>query len=654
MTARLREATRPHEPLTDAPMRLLGGARQAFTNAASSFALGFLAILLLGANSAGYWPTAWGWASLALLFVAGFAVALRSDIRVSRAGVVVLAGLSALLVWTLLSSTWSSSPTQPVLSGERLLVYVAAVAAVLVVVRAQSYRHLLAGTWAAVVLISGYGLLTRLFPERLGTTDLTAGYRLEAPLGYWNALGIFTVMGALLSFGFAARARHPVVRALAGATTVVLLPTMYFTFSRGAWISLAVALVVLIAMERRRLQMITTILVVAPWPAIAIWRASHTRALTTTTTSIASESSAGHRYFLALVLLGVAAGAASYALAVVASRVHPTRTEARAYTATLVAAAVVGVAFVFARFGSPIQIVDHAYRGFVGQSTAPATDLNNRLFNLAGGERIPQWKIAWRDYASHPLLGSGAGTYARYWNQLRPAPSQVINVHNLYLETLAELGPVGLLVLVSALAAPFFAAIRARRHTLVAAATAAYAAFLIHAAVDWDWQMPAVTLVALFCAGAIVVSVKDDRSERLRMTPRWRVLAAVVVVGLAMAAFVGLRGNQELAASRDAAAASNWAASASAARSAADWAPWSSQPPQLIGEAQAATGDLAAARASFADALAIDRADWTVWLDLAIASGGSGRARALSQALRLNPLSPEIASWRAATAPVAK
>ena len=615
--------------------------------------MGFVTILALGANSAGYWPTAWGWASLALLFVVGFAVVLRGDIRVSRPGLVVMAGLLALLAWTLLSSTWASSATQPVLSGERLLVYVAGIGAVLVVVRAQSYRHLLAGTLAAVVLISGYALLTRLFPERLGTTDLTAGYRLEAPLGYWNALGIFAVMGTLLALGFAARGRHPLVRGVAGATTVVLLPTMYFTFSRGAWLSLAAALVVLIVMERRRLQMITTILVIAPWSALAIWSASHTRALTTTTTTIASESSAGHRYFLTLMLLFVTAGVAAYALAVIATRVHPTRTESRAYAATLGFVALLGVAAVLARFGSPIQMVDHVYRGFVGQSATSTGDLNHRLFNLAGGERIPQWKIAWRDYTSHPLLGSGAGTYARYWNELRPAPSQVINVHNLYLETLAELGPVGLIALVCALAAPLVAAVRARRHTLVAAAAAAYAAFLIHAAVDWDWQMPAVTLVALFCAGAIVVAVKDDRADRLRIASRWRVGVVIVVAALGLGAFVGLRGNQELSGSRNAAAASNWSASAAAARSATDWAPWSSQPPQLVGEAQAATGDLSAARRSFAAALAIDDTDWSVWFDLALASSGPARAHALSQALRLNPLSPEIASWRAETAPAA-
>ena len=119
--------------------------------------------------------------------------------------------------------------------------------------------------------------MTRLFPERLGTTDLTAGYRLEAPLGYWNALGIFTVMGILLGAGIRCpRAASADPRGSRRGTTVVLVPTMYFTFSRGAWLSLGVALIVLVALDRRRLQMITTVLVVAPWPVIAVWRASVT------------------------------------------------------------------------------------------------------------------------------------------------------------------------------------------------------------------------------------------------------------------------------------------------------------------------------------------------------------------------------------------
>ena len=85
---------------------------------------------------------------------------------------------------------------------------------------------------------------------------------------------------------------------------------------------------------------------------------------------------------------------------------------------------------------------------------------------------------------------------------------------------------------------------------------------MIHAAIDWDWQMPAVTLVALFCAGGIVVAVKDDRAERLRLASPWRVGRRHCRYRPRVGAFVGLRGNQEIAGSQNAAAASNWSASA--------------------------------------------------------------------------------------------
>ena len=67
-----------------------------------------------------------------------------------------------------------------------------------------------------------------------------------------------------------------------------------------------------------------------------------------------------------------------------------------------------------------------------------------------------------------------------------------------------------------------------------------------------------------------------------------------------------------------------------------------------LGEAQAARGTSPQPAEASTQALAIDDTDWSVWFDLALASSGRPRS-ALSQALRLNPLSPEIASWRAAT-----
>jgi hypothetical protein len=118
---------------------------------------------------------------------------------------------------------WAPSATQPLLQTQRMLVYVAGVFAALLFTRTGSYRALLAGTWLATTLVSGYSLLTRCFPERLGSIDQLAGYRLSQPLGYWNALGIFSVVGILLALGLAARGRSLVVRALCGGLHAALL-----------------------------------------------------------------------------------------------------------------------------------------------------------------------------------------------------------------------------------------------------------------------------------------------------------------------------------------------------------------------------------------------------------------------------------------------
>jgi hypothetical protein len=118
--------------------------------------------------------------------------------------------------------------------GQRAAVYVAGLAALLLVGRRSSYGALLVGVWAAILSACTYALLTRLFPERLGLIDPIAGYRLSEPIGYWNALGVFAAMGAILALGFTGlRGREPRSGPRRGLL-LVLIPTIYFTFSRGA------------------------------------------------------------------------------------------------------------------------------------------------------------------------------------------------------------------------------------------------------------------------------------------------------------------------------------------------------------------------------------------------------------------------------------
>jgi O-Antigen ligase len=124
------------------------------------------------------------------------------------------------------------------------------------------------------------------------------------------------------------------------------------------------------------------------------------------------------------------------------------------------------------------------------------------------GRRPGYWRAALNEYRAHPAFGDGAGAFGRYWLQhpsADPGVQGTQDAHSLYIETLAELGPVGLALLLVALGAPLAALPRARSPAVPAAA-GAYVAYLVHAGVDWDWEMPAVTLAALLCGAAVLVA----------------------------------------------------------------------------------------------------------------------------------------------------
>ncbi len=114
------------------------------------------------------------------------------------------------------------------------------------------------------------------------------------------------------------------------------------------------------------------------------------------------------------------------------------------------------------------------------------------------------WHAAWRAALAHPLLGGGAGTFDLAWAQWGDLArwGGALDAHSLYLESLAELGAVGLLLVLAALVPPVVAAVTAPRTVVRAAALGGATTFLLHAGLDWDWEMPAVTVAGLACLAA--------------------------------------------------------------------------------------------------------------------------------------------------------
>jgi hypothetical protein len=291
--------------------------------------------------------------------------------------------------------------------------------------------------------------------------------------------------------------------------------------------------------------------------------------------------------------------------------------------------------------GGPVDLVRRSYDAFVAPATDnEASNLNKRLFSFSGNGRADLWRYAGHTYADRPLLGTGAGTFERFWQQNPHATFKVRDTHGLYLETLTELGPVGLVLLLVALATPLVTGLAVRRHPVVPAALGAYAAFLVHAGVDWDWELSAVTLTALMIGSLILTSARKGRPRRIRAPIRLAgVVAIIAAAGLAV---VGLLGNGALARARDDTAAGRFDPALTQAARARRLMPWSPQPWIAQGEAQLDLGERVAARASFLKAISIDEHEWTAWLDLAVATKGRERTRALARARRLYPRSLEI------------
>jgi O-Antigen ligase/Tetratricopeptide repeat len=598
---------------------------------------------LLAANG-GFFPVSWSWATLALLWACALGLVLRAPARPSRLELAFLAAVALVTAWTFVSAAWTTDVTQTVWEGERTLVLVAALGAGLALAHRHAVRSLLGGTLAGITAISLYALATRLFPAHVGHYDPLAVYRLSTPVGYWNGLGIVAAMGALLALAFSTRARTRTGSALAGLALPVLLLTVYFTYSRGSWIALAAGLVVLLALDPGRLATAAGILALAPAPALTVWLASREHALTTQRSILAAAKHDGHR--IALVLLVLALAEAGIAVALVAARrLEAPRALRLGWAALLVAALLAAAGVAVAHYGSPSRIAHRAYHDFTAPPPAHVSNLNTRIFNLSNDGRIQLWKVAWRQADAHLLAGDGAGSYERYYLQHRKTTQNVENAHSLYLETLATLGVVGLALLALALAIPLAAAVRFRRRRLVPFACAAYCAFLVHASIDWDWQLAGVALAAVLCGLACVVAGRRDGGSELPM--RWRGAGAAVAVGLSALTIVGLLGNTALESSQSATSSGHAQSAERHAHSAIRWMPWSAAGWQALGEAQLRAHDLAGARASLDRAVAKDPNDWVLWLDLVAATHGDEQVSAVRHALRLDPLDPDLATYLA-------
>lgn len=309
----------------------------------------------------------------------------------------------------------------------------------------------------------------------------------------------------------------------------------------------------------------------------------------------------------------------------------------RAIASTTVVALLLAVGL-----GAP-GALSHDWHHFIsGAATPSGSNLRARLTNVSDDKRTALWKVALHGFESSPLHGHGAGTFQILWNRSRPNPTFTAKAHSLYLQALAELGAPGLiflLVLVGSVLAGLAVRMRRSDRSLYGALLAAAVVWALHAGVDWDWEMPVVTLGFFAAAGAAL----SPRGKQLFVwTPGTATRAALALVCLgSMVVPVLIIGSQgHLDSARAALYKSRCATGITQATKSIDWLDIRPEPYEVLGFCDLERGLTGQGVMAMQQAVRADPESWEPYYTLAIAQAAAGidPRRAAEHALQLNPL----------------
>lgn len=480
------------------------------------------AVVYLSFNAGGFFPVAPG--IVAIVFAQALLVRTMAADRPFegidwRLGIPVVA-FALLAAWQLASALWSHAPARAIDEYDRTLLYVLVFAFYgSMAADPARVRWLIRGLALGIAAVCAIAFVSRALPHVWPTQLVYATNRLSYPLTYWNAEGMLATVGLILAFHLTCdRDEHWIVRVLAACALPGIAATLLFTFSRGA---LGVALVGLVAYAflARPSSLLTGLVATAAPVAVALRSAYDATLLAGNDPTSTPAVIQGHHVALTVGACTLAAGLIRAALLVPdrwLARLHAALTARRRLPPGGVPVATAAVAIVIAVALGGVGFAHREYSRFVNGGGPQSSLTRDRLTDPFNDSRLPLWRLGLDAFRAQPLRGDGAGTYQVYFLQHRPNISPVVDAHSLYIQILAESGGVGLallLVVLLGILVLLAGRIRGPNRALYAVLFAVALAWAIHSGIDWDWQMPAVTLW-LFALAGLALGRRRDASPR--------------------------------------------------------------------------------------------------------------------------------------------
>jgi O-antigen ligase len=567
---------------------------------------------------------------------------------------------------TALSVVWSVQPDESWQEAGRMLAYSALFAAALALVRLAPRRwsSLLGGVLLASVVVCAYALLTKILPNQLDPGDPYA--RLRAPYDYWNAIGLSAAMGVVSCLWLGARRTgHALLGALSYPAMGLLLVTLLLSYSRGALMAVGIGVALWFCVVPLRVRGAAVLLAGGLGAVVVVGWDFSQHALSSEGVALAERVNAGNQLgvLLAAVLIGLTL--AGLAIGFATHRHAPRPLVRRRVGVLLLSLPVIAVVAL-------LGLLAHSSRGLTGSISHDVGALTNpnaplpantpgRLTSV-GSVRARYWKEALEVSSEHLALGAGAGGYATARLRHRTETLDVTHAHGYLVQTLADLGLVGL-ALTLALLAAWLAAAGAATHPFnrrwsawawrridapysaervgLLTMLCVVFAFGAHSLVDWTWYVPGNACVALLCAGWLAgrgkiegelpLDAVQDTAVRRRphgarrrrpslreLDPYRGALVAAVVLAALVAAWAQWQPLRSFDASNQALALlpSNPAAARAAAEHAVSRDPLSTQALFTLATVQQKDGESAQARATLQRAVRLQPSNPQTWVAL--------------------------------------
>ena len=583
--------------------------------------------------------------------------------QMARPAKIIAGLLAALCLWTLLSIIWAPSAENAFNEFNRVSLFLAVFLLVSLLAGHGKVDRWVDGLTLAIVAIAFIALTSRLFPGLFPDRGIFAflpksAIRLNFPLGYWNGLATLTALGIPLALRVAIGGRNSIVRGIALASLPIVASVIYLASSRGGALTALVGVVVFFALSERRWSIGAALVVggLGGAGAIAVLHVRHQLVDGPLGTGLVERQG---RAAALLILLVCALTAAVYGLGnrYLRDRVRLPRRLGQTLVAAIALLLMVGLIA-----SHPIRRFEQFKRPAQPETIGPGYSTTEHLLGGSGNGRWQMWSAAVDQWQQHPLVGNGAGSFAEWRARHGSLAASVKDAHSLYVETLGELGLVGLLIL-----APIFAIgvfVSGRRSLVardervtMAALAAAFGAYTVEVAFDWMWELTVVSIVAWTILALALSSSKpleqNSRSKTERRLARLLrekglLVATVVVAWLLIGAqTIPMLAQTEIERSQAAVARGDAATAVNDAMKARRIQPWAASPALQLALVMEREGKLVQASAWIREAIKHDKTNWSLWLvstRIDVKRGEVGKAKqSLQRAIELNPRSPRMA-----------